>query len=126
MFNRLKLFKKGSDAIELYFDGTKKGIRLGGCTFSTDGADAQKMALWNDQPFRGVKYDLTSKLDGVTKTIQIDESIKSHMGITFIYSGLTLELGYHFTVNFANHTLTTLFNEALDSNRGRTLILIVD
>jgi len=72
-----------------------------------------------------VKYNLTSQLDGETQTFDIDESITNNVKTFITYQGLRFELGYHYAIDYVNHTLTTLFDNAPDSDNGRMLFLYV-
>jgi len=72
-----------------------------------------------------VKYNLTSQLDGETQTFDIDESITNNVKTFITYQGLRFEVGYHYTIDYVNHTLTTQFENAPDSDNGRMLFLYV-
>jgi len=71
-----------------------------------------------------VKFNLTSQMDGVTQTFDIDESIVEGTHTVLYYSGVRFEIPYNYTIDYDAHTLTTLFDNAPDNLKNRRLILV--
>ena len=71
------------------------------------------------------EYDLTPLLDGSTQVFPIDAGITSQMLIILQYGGQLQKKGVNYTVDYANHTLTTLFDAAPDAGGNRTLSMVV-
>ena len=71
-----------------------------------------------------VEYDLTSQLDGVKDTFNIDSSITNTTSIALYYAGQRLVNGINYTVDYTSHTITVDFDIPLDSLNNRCLILV--
>ena len=69
------------------------------------------------------EFDLTSQIDGVTNTFNIDASITANTPILVNYAGQTLVLGTNYTIDFVAHTITILSETPIDSLNNRRLIL---
>lgn len=72
-----------------------------------------------------VTYDLTNQLNGNKQTFNIDASITPDKSMLVFYAGQLLLENVNYTVNYTNHTIKTLFDEAPDSDEDRHLVVIV-
>jgi len=121
---KLKTLVEGAQSVGVYIDDTEVGINLGKNRFHTD---SDNIPRWNGEELgKGnalVKFNLTGQMDGITKTFAIDESITEGTDTFITYSGVRYEIGFHYTINYVNHTLTTLFVNPPNSNKGRMLWL---
>ncbi|MBQ2639150.1 MAG: hypothetical protein IJF92_00070 [Bacilli bacterium] len=70
-------------------------------------------------------YDLTSQIDGTTQIFNIDSNIKSTDTILAFYAGQHLIEDVNYEVDYDNHTLTTLLDEAPNTRENKHLYLIV-
>lgn len=70
-------------------------------------------------------YDLTAQMDGVKQTFAIDAEITSGCALFLFYGGQYQSEGKHYSVDFTNHTITTLFEVAPTSADNRTMELKV-
>ena len=71
-----------------------------------------------------VEYDLSSQLDGVETTFDIDSGITESTLIALYYAGQRFVKGLNYTVDYTAHTITVASTQPLDNLQNRRLILV--
>jgi len=110
-------------AIDLKADDRVKKTVSPKVVYGTDNMGSPKLYDLDSLKGQIVRFNLTGQMDGETQTFIIDESITSETDTFITYQGIRFEKGYHYTIDYVTHELTTMFENPPDSDNGRMLFL---
>lgn len=120
-----KLLYLDNALVKVKEDYTSSNLPIVSEAFRADIDEGKLEVIVSNELGKVKTYDITNQLDGVKQTFTIASSIDKDCSVMVFYAGQLLVNEVNYTLDFENHTLTTLFPEAPTSDEAKHLILIV-